>query len=88
MHNLLDGQVVVVSGVDVAVPAQEAEVAVKQAQAQKYGADAAETQADTQIAQQMAPLDAQHLLAQIAKLIAETISSGEFAIKPFFLAQY
>lgn len=50
----------------------QAEVAVKQAQAQKYGADAAETQADTQIAQQMAPLDAQHLLAQIAKLIAET----------------
>ena len=50
----------------------QAEVAVKQAQAQKYGADAAETQAETQIAQQMAPLDAQHLLAQIAKLIAET----------------
>ncbi|WP_433925051.1 portal protein [Vreelandella sp. 21] len=50
----------------------QADVAVKQAQAQKYGADAAETQADTQIAQQMAPLDAQHLLAQIAKLIAET----------------
>lgn len=50
----------------------QAEVAVKQAQAQKYGADAAETQADTQIAQQMAPLDAQHLLAEIAKLIAET----------------
>lgn len=50
----------------------QAEVAVKQAQAQKYGADAAGTQVDTQIAQQMAPLDAQHLLAQIAKLIAET----------------
>jgi len=50
----------------------QAEVAVKQAQAKKYGADAAETQADTQIAQQQAPLDAQHLLAEIAKLIAET----------------
>lgn len=50
----------------------QGEMAVKQAQAQKYGADAAKTQADTQIAQQMAPLDAQHLLAQIAKLIAET----------------
>ncbi|MCC5904043.1 MAG: hypothetical protein JJT87_19200 [Halomonas sp.] len=50
----------------------QGEMAVKQAQAQKYGADAAKTQVDTQIAQQMAPLDAQHLLAQIAKLIAET----------------
>lgn len=50
----------------------QAEIAETQARAQKYGADAAETQSDTQIAQRMAPLEAQQLLAEIAKLIAET----------------
>ncbi len=48
----------------------EAEVAVKQAQAQRWSADAAETQANTQHAQEQAPLEAEKLLAEIAALLA------------------
>lgn len=50
----------------------QAEIAEKQARAQKYGADAAGTQASTEHEQQMSPLQAQKLLAEIAKLIADT----------------
>lgn len=60
----------------------EAEIGEKQARAKKYGADAGQTQADaaqtaseTQVAQQMAPLEAQKLLAEIAKLVTETQGS-------------
>ncbi|MGQ0335693.1 portal protein [Halomonas elongata] len=50
----------------------EAEAAEKQARAREANADAAQTEAETQQSQQMAPLEAQHLLAEIAKLITET----------------
>ncbi|MDT8895645.1 hypothetical protein RSO41_13385 [Halomonas sp. I1] len=50
----------------------EAEASEKQARAREANADAAQTEAETQQSQQMAPLEAQHLLAEIAKLITET----------------
>ncbi|WP_280568247.1 hypothetical protein [Chromohalobacter sp. 296-RDG] len=50
----------------------QAEIQEKQAQAQRHQADAENTQIETQDEQKMAPLEAQKLLAEIAKLISET----------------
>lgn len=54
-----------------AMAREEAELARIQAQAQKDGAAAAQTESDTQIDQQMAPIEAHKLLAEIVRLLSQ-----------------